>query len=238
MKKIIPFLLISFFAFACGPKDKNIALVKKEFQSYVQKNFDDPKMLKEIVEIIPGDTLSLSKIKGMVAVTDSVISASRRLQSLKDSLSTAELNEHTKTLSKARNISYSDAFSGQLITIEAISIMRKIIDAKKVLAYQNASLDQLCDSLEYKPAIYSYDIKYRKQYPDGIKLETVYAYVDSLSGFKAILTEKSDTEMMSPEYGEVFEKSKDCMVTLNKIEELYQQEEKQMEELIKFVQRF
>ena len=44
--------MISFFAFACGPKDKNIALVKKEFQSYVQKNFDDPKMLKEIVEII------------------------------------------------------------------------------------------------------------------------------------------------------------------------------------------
>ena len=116
--------------------------------------------------------------------------------------------------------------------------MRKIIDAKKVLAYQNASLDQLCDSLEYKPAIYSYDIKYRKQYPSGIKLETVYAYVDSLSGFKAILTEKSDTEMMSPEYSEVFEKSKECIVTLNRIDELYQQEEKQMEELIKFVQRF
>lgn len=238
MNKSLPILLISLIVFSCGPKDKNISLVKKEFKTYVQNTFDDPKMLKEIVEIAPGDTISLSKIKSMVAMSDSLIDTKRKLYRLKDSLGTAKIKEQYKALSKSRNISYSDAFTGKLLVTDVLSTLQKIIDLMTTLAYQQESLNQLCNSLEYKPALYVYDIKYRKQYPEGLKLETVYAYVDSLSGFKSILTEQKDSEMMSPEYEAVFEKSKDCMITLSNLETLYQKQDEQIEEFDKFFLRF
>ena len=118
-----------------------------------------------------------------------------------------------------------------------MSTLQKIIDLKKTLVFQQESLNQLCDSLEYKPALYIYDIKYRKQYPDGLKLETVYAYVDSLLGYKSILVEKKDSEMMCPEYEAVFEMSKDCMITLSNLEAIYQKKNQQIEEFDKFFLR-
>lgn len=234
MKKIVyAFILLSIIV-SCGLKDKNISLVKREFKTYAQNNYDDPAMLKEIVEITASDTISLSKIKSMVAMSDSLIDTSRELYKMKDSLGRAQLEEQYKALRKSMNISYSDALSGQLLLIEMTTTAQKVIDFKTMLVNQQASLNQLCDSLEYKPSLYVYDIKYRKLYPEGLKLETAYAYVDSLSGFRSILTEREDGEIMCPEYKAVFEKSKDCMITLSNIETLYQEQDKQIEELKKF----
>lgn len=237
MNRIVPLLLISFIVFSCGPKDRNISLVTKEFNKYVQNSFDDPKMLKEIVEIAPNDTISLLKIKSMVAMSDSLIDATRELHILKDSLGNAKLEEQYEVLRKSRNISYSDAFTGQLLVIDVMSTLQKIIELKKTLVIQQESLNKLCDSLKYKPALYIYSVKYRKQYPEGLKLETVYAYVDSLSGFKSISTARKDSEMMSPEYEAVFERSKDCMMTLSNLNNLYQKQDEQIEEFDKFFQR-
>ena len=51
---------------SCGPKDKNVPIVNKAFKAYVQKTFDDPNSLKEIVEIVPHDTISMESIKALV----------------------------------------------------------------------------------------------------------------------------------------------------------------------------
>ncbi len=237
MKKFLPVFVLLVGFVSCGLKDKNISLVSKEFQAYVQKSFDDPKTLKEIVEIAPSDTISLSSIKSMVIMSDSLIDITRKIYSIKDSLSTAKIKDQINVLKHSRGITYSDAYTAQLLAIEVMTTIQKIVNLRTKLDYQQESLNRLCDSLEYMPALYIYDIIYRKQYPEGLKLETVYAYVDSLSGFKSILTEKKDDEMMCPEYSAVFEKSKDCMITLNNIETLYQKKDEQAEELFKFILR-
>lgn len=235
MKRIISLVFLVCSLFACAPKDKNVSLVRNAFKDYVQKTFDDPKSLEEIIEIVPSDTISLEAIRLLVASTDSLIETSRELYHLKDSIWTEKLNDDLASLKKARNIGYSDAFSGQLLALRLAKLTQQVLDAKKSLIYQQDKMDKMCDSLTYRPALFTYSIKYRKQYPDGLKLETVYAYVDSLSGFKSILAEKNDSEMMNRDYFEVFDISKDCMISLGALDDFYHQYEKLIEEFEELV---
>ena len=234
-------LLLAFFSLiilvCCSPTDKNIPIIKKEFKAFVRKTFDDPKALQEIVEITPRDTVSLSKIKALAELTDSTINLNRDMRHMKDSVQNVKMEGFYNDLMKSRNISYSDALTGRMFLAELMSTTQKEIDAKTKVANLQIKLNQLCDSLVYRPAIYSYEIKYRKQYPDGLKLETAYAYIDSLSGFKAILPKPSDSEIICTDYYDVFEQSKKCMIAVGELNAIVDQYDEQFEEFEKFVMR-
>lgn len=240
MKRIVAVITIlsALNLTACGPKDKNLSLVKKEFLSYVQNNFDDPKAVKEIVSIAAGDTVSLEKMKSLVALSDSTINATKELYRIKDSIATANLGVLASSITKQVSPYSSDAYTGRLVLVELMTLLRKTIAATETLYYQQSILNHLGDSLKYVPAVYVYEIKYRKRYPDGLKLETAYAYIDSLSGFKSICPERSDGDIMCPEYSAVFNKSKDCMVAIHELEELYRKRDENYEELEKLVLKY
>ena len=192
-------ILMSILTCSCG--DKNMAVVKKEFKNYVQKTFDDPKSLKEIVEIIPHDTLSIEKMVSICSFTDSLISVNNELRSIKDSIRIVETEILANKLKRSFNGSIIEAFQGQMIASEMMTLINNNIDLKKDLLANQILLQGYRDSLSYHPALYVYEISYRNQTPDGLKLESAFAYVDSLSGFKKILPKQDDSEMMHDEMG-------------------------------------
>lgn len=238
MKNFIPVFFCFLVVISCGPKDKNISLVKKEFKSYVQKTFDDPKSMKEIVEIVASDTLSLDFMRRLSDLSIEGVAQSRKLFNMKDSLHTKELEEIYNDLKKNFKGSYADAFTAQLKVAEILSCATKIPDAKIKMIQNQIQMEGMRDSLTYHPAIYVYDIKYRNEYSSGLKLESAYAYIDSLSGFKGIFPDKCDTDVMCEEYVDIFEQSKKCLNSVNNTQELYNNYDEKVADFKDFIIRY
>ena len=238
MRKIVfAFLLLSFIA-SCGPKDKNIPIVKKEFKAYVQNSFDDPSSLKEIVDIVPNDTISLDFMKALIDLTNTSIEQYRELWRLKDSVNTEQVQAIIKGPKPKRQPTYSEAIHGSELIDEYSSYLLKISEAKIALYSTQARLEALEKELVYHPAIYVYEIKYRNQLKDGLKLQAAYAYIDSLAGFKVIMPEKDDTSILSEDYNNVFQQSKECVIASDKVQYLYDKQKEKWDELMEYTQRF
>lgn len=220
---------------SCGPKDKNIGVIKKEFKSFVQKTFDDPKSMKEIVEISATDTISLEFMRNLSSMTVDLMDTSLKLYKMKDSVATDQIEHAYKKMKKSFSGGYYEAFKGQLMATEIISLTQKSIDAKKSAYIAKEKMTAVRDSLSYHPALYVYEIKYRKETPDGLKLNSAYAYVDSLAGFKAILPEKDDTEMICEDYKKAFETSKQCYSVIGLLEDIYKKHDEKFEEFSDFI---
>ena len=223
---------------SCAAKDENLPLVKKEFKAYVQKTFDDPKSLKEIVEIAPHDTISIESIRALINITHEGIEQYRDLWKLTDSVRTEKMQAELKGPKPKRQPSYSEAIQGAMLVNEAQSLVVKTADAKIALYLAEARLKEMEEGLVYHPAVYVYEIKYRNQHNDGLKLESAYAYIDSLAGFKAIIPEKNDSGLISEDYYSVFKQSKECLIASNKVQSLYEQQKEKWDELMEFTQRF
>ena len=225
---------------SCSPKDKNISLVKKEFNAYVQRTFDDPGSLREIVEISPYDTISRESIRGLINISNEGIEQYKELWHLKDSLNSEQMQSILKEPTPKRQPTYSEAVHGSLLINECKSFDYKKAEAKiELYSLQSRLLEELDKGLVYHPAIYVYEIKYRNLLKDGLKLESAYAYIDSLAGFKAILPEKNyNTSIISEDYYNVFQKCKECLIATDKIQELYEKQKEKWDELIEFTQRF
>ena len=222
-------------AFSCCCSGKNTAVVKKEFKNYVQKTFDDPKSLKEIVEIIPHDTLSIEKMVSICSFTDSLISVNNELRSIQDSIRMAETENLANKLKRSFNGSIIEAFQGQMIVSEMMTLINNEINLKKDLLANQILLQDYRDSLSYHPALYVYKISYRNQTPDGLKLESAFAYVDSLSGFKKILPKQDDSEMICEEYGRVVSVSQKCYSINEEINENQKKQDENAAELRDFI---
>lgn len=238
MKRVAYALVLLSIIVSCGPKDKNVSIVKKEFKAYVQKTFDDPSSLNEIVDITPHDTISLESIKSLINITNEGIEQYRELWQLKDSLSTEQMQSVLNGPKPKRQPSYSEAFQGAMLVNECQSLVRKTLDAKMTLYAAQSRLTDMDSALVYHPAVYVYEVKYRNQYSDGLKLESAYAYIDSLAGFKVIIPEKNDVDIISDDYYSVFKQSKECLIASKKVEELYEQQQEKWDELMEFTQRF
>lgn len=237
MRRLFSFILIGFVALSCGPKDKNIGMVRKEFKNYVQKTFDDPKSLKEIVDISSTDTLSFEAVKGMCQVSLEGVDQAFQLYSMKDSIATAQLEVVYKSIRKTFNGGVYEAIQGQRLASDMISLLKKEIDAKKIARLNQSQMQKQMDSLTYHPALYVYEIKYRNQYSDGLKLESAFAYVDSLTGFRVILPQQNDNEVLCDEYQDAFDLSKKCLISINEIDALYKAHEEKWEEFSEFINR-
>lgn len=235
MRRLL-FILSTFSVLvSCGPKDKNISVIKKEFNNYVQKTFDDPKSMKEVVEISATDTISLVFMRNLTSMTVDLVDKSSELYRMKDSVANAQLEQALKKMKKSFNGGYYEAFKGQLMATEVMSLAQKAIDARKMAYIARDQMAAIRDSLSYHPALYVYEIKYRNETHNGLKLNTAYAYVDSLVGFRAILPEKDDTEMLCDEYNTAFEKSKECHAILELLDEIYKKTDEKSEELLDFI---
>ena len=235
MKRILELLVVVCSVISCGQGDNNIGIVKKEFKNYVQKTFDDPKSMKEIVEIIPKDTLSFDSVKNLCLMTLDLMDSSFKLYSIKDSLATNQLENAYNDMRKTYRGGYYEAIQGQRMITELVSLVSKQIEAKTKARYEQSRMKAIYDSLSYYPALYVYEIKYRKQSDDGLKLESAYAYVDSLAGFKNIMSDQKDNEMMCEEYKDAVDESRKCTSRLKDIEALYDENDEKWEEFRKFI---
>ncbi|MBO7510831.1 MAG: hypothetical protein J6T35_06570 [Bacteroidales bacterium] len=237
MRKILYIVLLLIFV-SCGSKDKNISIAKSEFKAYVQKTFDDPSSLKEIVEIAPHDTISLKSMRTIINMSIEGIEQRCELWKLKDSLNLEQLEAILKRGKAKRQPTFSEAIQGAMLLEECSSYADKISDAKKPLYLLKFQLQKLNTELAYHPAIYVYEIKYRHQLKDGLKLESAYVYIDSLSGFKAIMPEQDDTSIISEDYNNVFQKSKESLIATKKVEGLYEKQKENLDEIVKYTQKF
>ena len=116
--------------------------------------------------------------------------------------------------------------------------MRRAVEAKIALISTQLRLKELEAGLEYHPAIYVYEVKYRNQQKDGLKLESAFAYIDSLAGFKVIIPELNHSDIISNDYYNAFKLSNECLNASNKVQEIYEIQKVNLDELKEFTQRF
>ena len=238
MKNVTIAIFLVLAIASCGSNDKNVPLVKKEFKTYVLKTFDDPSSFQEIVEIAPCDTISLESIKRLAKLTNEGIEQYRGMWKLKDSVRMEQMQAILNGPKPKRQPTYSEAVRGSMIIDEINSILSKTANATISLYNSQARLNKLDSSLVYHPAIYVYEIKYRNQKQDGLKLESAYAYIDSLAGFKTIVPQKNDSGIISDDYYKVFIQSKECLIATNKVQELYEKKDEKTNELLEYTKQF
>lgn len=228
--------IICLFVLSCLQSDPNISLVKKEFKTYVQRTFDDPGALKEIVEISPKDTISYNSIKDIIRMTLDTDSLNRELRSIKDSLIKKRMADATTSIKKkAYRMDFSDAFKGQMIVSDALSITNSTIEALKEKAVLIMDLEEQLDSLVYHTPLYLYKLSYRVKTPEGLKLNEVFAYVDSLTGVKSIRESQSDREEMEEDYSKIITKSIKTMELIDEINSLDEKNDEKLKELESFI---
>lgn len=222
MKNLLYLFLICLLFVSCGHRDKNISVIKTEFKQYVRKNFDDPKTMKEIAEIVPIDTISREKMQYLADQTVQLITISLKAAHLKDSILTKTMESKAEDLKKYGyriRANYSDAVTASMKLLSLMSLLEQDINAQKVVTSYKFEMEASADSIIYSPPIYCYEIKYRQKESDGLKLKSNYAYVDSLSGFRVILPKRKDSDIICGNYKEVLDLSKKCLEAVDVLKE-------------------
>ena len=234
MKRIIFCVVFLFLLVSCD-KNSHHSLVKREFQNYVQRNFDNPKSFKEIVDISVYDTISIDRMRKLGQISIDGIEKTISLCKKRDSLANLEMHKLQSSLSDNYEGNYYNALKAQmLITLLASTIERK--QSSALLAFSSKQrMKHILDTIHYSPAIYCYEVKYRRQTQEGIKLASAYAYVDSLSNFIGTYPEKNDENVMSEGYKAIYRESKKSLANVTMLEQVQEEYEKEMEKFIAFV---
>ena len=229
MRFYIPlFIAIAFFP-SCKNLDPNTKVIRKEFKSFVQSNFDDPKNIKEIVEISPKDTLSREKIKLLANITIEYADLYLRAKEIKDSVYNVALERINPAKRRFRGDDY-DRIQGLKIITDLTSKRMDLIDKDYQIRLQKRWLQQELDTLIYAPAIYCYEIRYRIQTSEGIKLRSAFAYIDSLKGFQVVSENQNDSDMICAEYQNIFKKSREYSRLVDEASALLQEVEENLSE--------
>lgn len=232
---VVSFIGICLIMASCSSHDKNVAVVKKEFKNYVQKTFDNPKELKEIVEIIPSDTLSTDKLKSILDQAAAVCDLSYQTFSLADSLSTKDIQLINLDTRKTQSASYSTRYQIESLLNRMIGFALRAPALKRNVLFSKDQLLSCKDSLKYEPPIYEYTVSYRVKKGDIIKLESSYAYLDSLEGFKKILPIKMTKDDYSEQMQDAFriiDNAKNNYEELDSFRETIVQNSKELQSLL------
>ena len=231
MKKLYSLFLVFFVAISCSPS--NIRIIKKEFKNYVNKTFDDPGAMKEIVEIIPSDTLSIEKVKNMVKKAYEICLMTIEAAHVQDSIETIYFSVDNLNLDtrKANSVDFETRWKVNNLVNTMMGLTTKdLVFKKDVLLYEQLLVD-FADSLKYEAPIYEYAISYRVKQEEGLKLNTQYAYVDSLKGFINILPEKMTDDEYSEQYRQSLYLVKNAMSETSKLSAITKQRKENAEEL-------
>ena len=216
---------------ACGSKDRSVQLIQKEFKKYVHLTFDDPKALKEIVLISPSDTLSTEKLKNMIQMALETCDNSLELAHMEDSLQEKTLKPNNIDTRKAQNMEFSTRLKVSSLLSTMVNLISKNMASKTEVILCKDPLIAFADSIKYEAPIYEYSISYRVKRGEGLKLETQYAYIDSLRGFIKILP----AQMTKDEYSEQLRKGvsliSDALLKCDKLMDITKQRRENAEEL-------
>lgn len=226
MKRLL-FLLLSFLGilsitFSCGNSDKNYSLIKKEFKKHVHKTFDDPNSLKEVVEIVPSDTFSIEKIKRMIQTSLETCDLAIETAHLEDSLQKTTLDVENIDRKKSRNSDFMTRMKVVNLVSTMMDLLSKNMSAIKDIYECKIPLEMLKDSLLYKAPVYEYEVRYRVKKGDELKLEKQYAYIDSLSGFNKISSDRMTGEEYSEQYGQAIQYLANAMQKIEKLDGITQ----------------
>lgn len=188
-------------------KPSNEEITRTEFEKYVSLKFDNPNDLKEIVEIIPYDTLSYSSLHEITSraltLTDLVEEG--------DSIYSKASRDYNEEFLEITN-KYDPYYMSQRNRIRMGNLIDKDIEFienglyKKIeMRKRRNDLEARLDTLNYHPAIYVYQINFRVNTKEGIVLNSHYSYIDSLSGFIKIDPTYNKFEVLCDEYVDVYD---------------------------------
>ena len=194
--------------------------------NHVQKTFDNPKALKEIVEILPSDTVSVEKLKEILQMTLANSELVLEAAQLQDSLEQSMIIADNLDKRKAQNADFSTRIKLLSLADAMITLTTKSLASRREVRNYMSRVQAFVDSLKYEAPIYGYQINYRVERNKELKLESRYAYIDSLKGFLKILPQKIVVE----DYSEQMQKGmKLSAETMKIVEELKRTDEEKMD---------
>lgn len=173
---------------ACSESTKE-ELIEKAFKEYVNKNFDDPNSLKEIISIEIEDTLSTTKTEAFITgIFNSSDSLFKRLYFMSDSLGAIHNSNFEKIKSSYR---LTNKYRGDSNVLKMIADLLentneefsyKTSSEYQELKIAQASLNNALDSLKKDSTfIVTYKVRTRVLQKDGLKIMDYYAQLSDKS---------------------------------------------------------
>lgn len=191
MKKSIyylPILLLVFITSSCTPSKEDV--IKSAFKNYVASNFDDPKSLKEIVEINSLDTITHNSFKTIVTSFDEM----DKLLDETDSIIKIKNHELDSFLvvNNSRYRGYKRDQIGSVLSDGLFELQRQsrwFKDEYPTKERLRIELDSLLNNLT-NIVINSYEIKTRINNNGSLKLQSYYAIEDNIRNEMIIIDHK------------------------------------------------
>ena len=176
-------------------------LIKKAFKEYVNKNFDDPNSLKEIVSIESRDTakIALQEITKSILELDSLLLYYDSIYN-----SPTALNKMVKDLSgyenQFSNLGYYERDKIKSAGYEYINCALKLTLYNKESYQKKVKLVDSTLNTMIIPQIILYEIRSRVKNNEELKLNKYYALTDSID--IKVYEKEPEFEDYSPQIGE------------------------------------
>ena len=173
-------IVLSAFVVSCSKPTKE-ELIEKAFKEYVNKNFDDPNNLKEIVSIESRDTakIALQEITKSILELDSLLLYYDSIYN-----SPTALNKMVKDLSgyenQFSNLGYYERDKIKNAGYEYINCALKLTLYNKSNYRKKVELVDSTLNTMIIPQIILYEIRARVRNNDELKLNKYYALTDSI----------------------------------------------------------
>lgn len=207
MRKFYLMLMLIGCLFAsCVGTQTNEEIISKEFKKYVQLKFDNPDDLKEIVEILPHDTLSYGSVHEITSKAIELSDLVREGYDLNRDAWENFMNELLKKLERYGTDGMTEYNRDKMYNLllarenQIVTSLSQLVDMEN----HKTIIQKRLDSLTYHPAIYVYKINYRIRTNDSAMLKSHYSYIDSLDGFISITPEYNKKEVVCDEYNSMY----------------------------------
>ena len=227
MKNKILLIAFLFSIISCSPEQPTTQdLIEKEFMTYVDHNFDNPKDLKELVSINVEDTISYQLLKD-------VAKGYIEMMENTDSLSNARLDDFSE---KAKNMHQLDLNSFEkekyfTMILECYSYVGgeslNCVKSKNILKQMIEKTDSCIDNLSYV----IYEIKVRELVNDKVKLQKYYASVKN-NGYIEIYGEPITIADMPDQFRDLADALDDFSAKYKKRVEI----DKKLQEILDFIE--
>lgn len=191
--KVYYLLLLIMVVLMAGCKSSTEDLIQDEFRKYVRDNFDDPKSFKELVSIVPIDTIYSEKYKELLVAS---LQGANAVDSLCDVIFYTLI--HDKELPakcrRARGGIYEDDINNLSMYMQGIIDFIEVCQGKMDLYGKNI-VEYIADSNSLpKIDILVYKIKYRSKNGDSLALNEMYATVDRTKNENNIIIRSNELQ--------------------------------------------
>lgn len=233
-------LMIGVLLTACSPKS-NERLVEDSFREYVQMNFDNPKCLKEIVNISVSDTVSAEKTKNMAEKTllttnEYIELLKNRNDSLHNVFTTFWNNAGSREMQRIKS-RYSGDQNMMSLVMKVMTNTYSVIeyassaDYKKEKSLEKDIESAIAELSNDSTFIVVYEIKARVENSNkDLKMETFYAKF--FKDKTIVVTDNDDIGGYPPLISGTYTKLQEYMVYCEKHADVYERTINDLEHLI------